>query len=122
MPNQEARLDRVFQALADPTRRAVVRRLARGPAPVSDLAAPFQMALPSFLQHLGVLEASGLVRSTKSGRVRTCSLAPEPLLAAERWMVDRRAVWERRLDQLDRYLMNLKRGSGTPRSRKEEST
>lgn len=104
MPNQQPSLDRVFQALADPTRRAVLQRLSGGVAPVSELAAPFAMALPSFLQHLKVLEACGLVRSTKTGRVRTYQIAPEPLAAAERWMTDQRALWQRRLDQLDRYL------------------
>ncbi|HVK76142.1 MAG TPA: metalloregulator ArsR/SmtB family transcription factor [Kofleriaceae bacterium] len=100
-------LDRVFRALADPTRRAVVERLSGGGAPVSELAAPFEMALPSFLQHLKVLEGCGLVRSRKSGRVRTYELSPAPLKAAEGWMSEQRALWERRLDQLDRYLEDL---------------
>src|SRR4030081_253850 len=104
MPNQPAELNRVFQALADPTRRAVLERLSNGPAPVSELAQPFKMALPSFSQHLDVLEDCGLVRSRKSGRVRTCRLAPQPLRVAEHWMTRQRTMWERRLDQLDRYL------------------
>jgi DNA-binding transcriptional ArsR family regulator len=108
MPNQSAELDRVFRALSDPTRRAVLNRLSGGPAPVSELARPFDMALPSFTQHLGVLEDCGLVRSRKKGRVRTYRLAPQPLKAAEHWMVEQRALWERRLDQLDRYLMESK--------------
>jgi DNA-binding transcriptional ArsR family regulator len=108
MPNQAVQLDRVFQALADPTRRAVLQRLSGGAAPVSELAAPFDMALPSFLQHLKVLEGAGLVTSEKAGRVRTYRLSPEPLKAAEGWMVEQRAHWERRLDQLDRYLLDLK--------------
>ena len=108
MPNQPAQLDRVFRALADPTRRAVLHRLSGGMAPVSELAKPFDMALPSFLQHLDVLERSGLVRSRKSGRVRTYRIAPGPLRAAESWMSAQRALWERRLDQLDRYLEELK--------------
>ena len=108
MPNQSVQLDRVFQALADPTRRAVVERLGSGPAAVSELARPFKMALPSFTQHLAVLEDSGLVRSRKSGRVRTYRLAPQPLKAAERWMEAQRAIWTRRLDQLDNYLADLK--------------
>ena len=108
MPNQGGRpLDSVFHALADPTRRAVLARLSRGPAPVSDLAEPYDMALPSFLQHLKVLEDSGLVRSRKDGRVRTCRLVPQPLKKAEGWMAERRAVWERRLDQLDDYLKQM---------------
>ena len=110
MPNQLPRLDRVFQALADPTRRAVVERLCQGPAAVSELARPFRMALPSFSQHLDVLEGCGLVRSRKAGRVRTYRLAPAPLKAAETWMTTRRALWERRLDQLDAYLDELKKG------------
>jgi DNA-binding transcriptional ArsR family regulator len=110
MPNQSPRLDRVFQALADPTRRAVVERLCKGPAAVSELARPFRMALPSFSQHLDVLEGCGLVRSHKTGRVRTYRLAPAPLKAAETWMSTRRALWERRLDQLDGYLDELKKG------------
>jgi DNA-binding transcriptional ArsR family regulator len=108
MPNQSVRLDRVFQALADPTRRAVLERLSSGPAPVSELAQPFRMALPSFSQHLEVLENCGLVRSRKTGRVRTYRLAPRPLKVAEHWMVTQRANWERRLDQLDSYLKDLK--------------
>ena len=108
MANQSAPLNRVFQALADPTRRAVLERLSRGPASMSELAQPFPMALPSFSQHLDVLESCGLVRSRKTGRVRTYELAPEPLKEAEQWMVTQRANWERRLDQLDHYLNDLK--------------
>ena len=108
MPNYQPALDDLFQALADPTRRAVVERLARGPAPTLELARPFAMALPSFTQHLGVLEKSGLVRSRKEGRVRTWELAPGRLATAERWLATRRARWERRLDQLDAYLESLK--------------
>ena len=107
MPNYHARLDGVFHALADPTRRAVVERLCRGPASVSELAQPFGMALPSFSQHLDVLENCGLVRSRKKGRVRTYRLAPKPLEAAEHWMVRQRRNWERRLDQLDTFLETL---------------
>jgi DNA-binding transcriptional ArsR family regulator len=101
-------LDRVFRALGDPTRRAVLSRLSAGPAPVSVLARAFDMALPSFTQHLDVLEQCGLVRSRKAGRVRTYRLVPQPLKAAERWMAQQRALWERRLDQLDTYLLQLK--------------
>lgn len=108
MPNQTARLDRVFGALSDPTRRAVLERLGNGPAPVSELARPFKMALPSFSQHLDVLERCGLVRSRKAGRVRTYQLAPQPLKVAEQWMAKQRAIWERRLDQLDSFLDQLK--------------
>jgi DNA-binding transcriptional ArsR family regulator len=108
MPNQQMHLDRVFRALADPTRRAVVRRLTAGPAAVSELARGSRMALPSFTQHLDVLERCGLVRSRKAGRVRTYRLVPQPLKTAERWMVQQRVLWERRLDQLDAYLLELK--------------
>jgi DNA-binding transcriptional ArsR family regulator len=108
MPNQSAQLDRVFQALADPTRRAVLQRLSGGTAAVSELAKRFDMALPSFLQHLRVLEGCGLVRSRKAGRVRTYEISPAPLKAAEGWMVKQRALWERRLDQLDAYLKEMK--------------
>ncbi len=97
-------LDGVFRALGDPTRRAVVERLGRGPAAVRVLAAPFKMALPSFLQHLRVLEDCGLVSSRKKGRVRTYRIAPRPLKAAEHWLDRQRSLWERRLDQLDAYL------------------
>lgn len=108
MPNQSIRLSRVFQALADPTRRAVLERLSNGPTPMSELAQPFAMALPSFSQHLDVLENCGLVKSRKTGRVRTYRLAPRPLKTAEDWMAKQRATWDRRLDQLDSYLETLK--------------
>ena len=98
----------VFQALADPTRRAVLERLARGPASVTELARPFPMALPSFAQHLDVLERSGLVRSRKQGRVRTYALAPKRLKQAEDWLSRRRRMWEQRLDRLDAYLLSIK--------------
>jgi DNA-binding transcriptional ArsR family regulator len=104
MPNQTAQLDRVFQALADPTRRAVIQRLSSGTASVSELAKPFDMALPSFLQHLDVLEGCGLVRSRKTGRIRTYQISPRPMQAAEGWMAEQRARWVRRLDQLDEFL------------------
>ena len=108
MPNHSIPLDDVFYALADPTRRAVLERLSNGPAAVSELAHPFDMALPSFTQHLNVLEDCGLVRSHKTGRVRTYQIDPRPLKTAERWMVKHRAIWETRLDQLDSYLNTMK--------------
>lgn len=111
MPNQSAQLGRVFQALADPTRRAVVERLSRGPTPTTELARPFHMALPSFLQHLDVLQKCGLVHSRKAGRVRTYELTPETLKAAEDWLATQRTLWERRLDQLDSFLEGLKEQS-----------
>jgi DNA-binding transcriptional ArsR family regulator len=109
VPNQQtAVLDQVFRGLADPTRRAVIERLGRGPAPVTTLAEPFDMALPSFAQHLSVLEDCGLVRSRKVGRVRTYYLVPGPLKRVESWLDRQRSHWERRLDQLDEHLATLK--------------
>jgi DNA-binding transcriptional ArsR family regulator len=104
-------IDGVFRALSDPTRRRVLERLCRSPASVSALAEPFDMALPSFVEHLKVLESSGLVRSRKSGRVRTYEIAPKRLRLAENWLAQQRSLWERRLDQLDAYLMQLKETS-----------
>lgn len=108
MPNQSIQLDRVFFALIDPTRRAVLERLSEGPAAVSVLAQPFDMALPSFTQHLNVLSDCGLVKSEKKGRVRTYQLCPRALKAAEHWMVEQRSIWERRMSQLDTYLDKIK--------------
>jgi DNA-binding transcriptional ArsR family regulator len=108
MPNKQSQLDQVFHALADPTRRAVLERLSRGPASVTELAGRFEMALPSFVQHLQVLEQSGLIRSQKVGRVRTCKIASRRMKSAERWLAEQRELWERRLDQLDDYVMELK--------------
>ena len=108
MPNQSIQLDRVFYALADPTRRAVLERLSVGPAAVSELAKPFDMALPSFTQHLSVLSDCGLVHSQKTGRIRIYQIAPDALIAAEQWMVEQRHLWEIRLNQLDSYLNQLK--------------
>ena len=101
-------IDSVFRALADPTRRHVLERLNRGPGSVSELAEPFDMALPSFVEHLKVLEESGLVRSRKTGRVRTYQLVPRRLKLAEDWLTRQRRFWERRLDQLDAYLLTPK--------------
>ena len=101
-------IDGIFRALSDPTRRRVVERLNRSPASVSELAQPFDMALPSFIEHLRVLEGCGLVHSQKTGRVRTYQLAPEPLKLAENWLAEQRTLWERRLDQFDAYVMTLK--------------
>lgn len=105
-------LDRLFQALADPTRRAVLQRLGEGPASVTELASPFDMALPSFVRHLKVLEGSGLVRSEKEGRVRTYRVVPGGVAAAEDWLQSQRRLWEGRLDRLDRYAVNLNKGKG----------
>jgi DNA-binding transcriptional ArsR family regulator len=108
MPKRSGELDLVFQALADPTRRAVLERLSDGPRATSELARPFPMALPSFMQHLDVLQKSGLIRSRKLGRVRAYEVSAERLQAAEHWLVRQRALWNRRLNQLDAYLEKLK--------------
>lgn len=107
MASTAANTDEVFRALADPTRRLVLERLGRSPASVGELAKPFSMALPSFLQHLKVLEDSGLVRSEKAGRVRTYRLVPKRMQVAEDWLARQRSHWERRLDQLDAYLLEM---------------
>jgi DNA-binding transcriptional ArsR family regulator len=112
MLNQSANLDHLFHALADPARRAIVERLSRGPAPVSELARPLPMSLPAVMQHLGVLEAAGLVRSEKVGRVRTCAIEPKALSRAEQWINARRIAWERRLDRLGEYLKVLESEGG----------
>ncbi|TVP43858.1 MAG: ArsR family transcriptional regulator [Gemmatimonadales bacterium] len=108
MSDRAPPLDQVFHALAHPARRAVLRRLSVGPATVSELAEAFDMALPSFLQHLDRLSGSGLVTSRKKGRVRTYRLTPGPLAEAESWMAEQRGVWEQRMDQLDSYLLTLR--------------
>jgi DNA-binding transcriptional ArsR family regulator len=100
----QAALDKTFHALSDPTRRAMVQRLARGPASVSELAKPLSISLPAVMQHLQVLVASGIVKSEKVGRVRTCTVDPKALSSAERWIADRRGQWERKLDRLADYL------------------
>jgi DNA-binding transcriptional ArsR family regulator len=104
MLDQMADLDRVFQALADPNRRVMVERLSQGPASVSELARPLAISLAAVLQHVQVLEASGLVRSQKAGRTRTCSINPAALRSAEQWISTRRALWERRPDRLGEVL------------------
>ena len=103
MDNYQA-LDAAFHALADPTRRAVVSRLTQGPASVKELAAPFDMGLPSFLKHLRVLEKDGLISSNKAGRVRTCRVNTERLAAAESWLSEQRALWRARADRLVDYV------------------
>ena len=108
MLNQSAALDQVFHALADPTRRWMVERLSRGPASVSELAEPLTMSLPSVVQHLQVLEISGLVRSEKVGRVRTCRVQADALRTAQHWIDERRDAWERRLDRLGDFLAETK--------------
>jgi DNA-binding transcriptional ArsR family regulator len=107
MVYQSPDLDRLFHALADPARRAIVERLSRGPAQVSELARPLPMSLPAAMQHLGVLEGAGLVRSEKVGRVRTCAIEPRALSQAEQWINARRIEWEHRFDRLGEYLKTL---------------
>jgi DNA-binding transcriptional ArsR family regulator len=114
MKIDQVRLDRLFQALSHPTRREVVERLARGPASVTELASPFDIALPSFVRHLKVLEEARLVRSTKEGRVRTVSLVPEEVEAVSEWLSRQRRMWEQRLDRFDRYARALKEQERKP--------
>ena len=107
MANHSVALDAVFHALSDPTRRAVIHRLGRGPCSVGELAEPFGMALPSFMKHVGVLERTGLIRSRKVGRIRTCTLQRRLLAAAERWFEQQRTLWASRYDNLDTLLEQL---------------
>ncbi|BCH21784.1 ArsR/SmtB family transcription factor [Mesorhizobium sp. L-8-3] len=104
MYHDPAQIDRMFQALADPARRIMVERLSLGPASVSQLAEPLDMSLSAVMQHLQILETSGLVHSEKVGRVRTCRIEPLALGTVERWVSDRRAIWERRFDRLGQFL------------------
>lgn len=114
MAQYQDRLGDVFQALADPTRRAVLGRLSRGPASVSDLAAPFEMALPSFMKHIRALEGSGLIRTHKRGRVRMCEIEEEQFAAAEAWLSKQRAIWEGRADRLERFVMKMQKKGKSP--------
>jgi DNA-binding transcriptional ArsR family regulator len=107
MLKYSTRLDRAFQALADPARRGMLARLAHGPATVSELAQPLKMSLPAVLQHLQALETSGLIRSEKEGRVRTCRLEPGMLSTAEQWLIDRRTEWEKQADRLEQHLATM---------------
>jgi DNA-binding transcriptional ArsR family regulator len=111
---QFAEVDEVFHALSNPTRRKVVERLSGGPATVGELAAAFDMQLPSFVQHLSVLERSRLVTSKKRGRVRTYELAPERFKVVEDWLTERRKLWEARLDRFDEYVKQLKEKESEP--------
>ena len=106
MPNYSGldEVGRVFHALADPTRRAIVERLVQSPAPVKALAEPLAMSLPAVMQHLKVLEEAGVIVTEKLGRVRSCRIEPQALRDAERWLSRQRTQWERQLDQLDDYL------------------
>lgn len=108
MDNRPIELDAAFHALADPTRRAVLGRLGSGDATISELAAPFDMALPSFMKHIGVLERSRLIVSRKNGRVRTCALDREGIIAAERWFGEQHLLWQTRYSKLDNLLASIK--------------
>lgn len=114
MEQHQDELSCVFQALADPTRRAVIARLSKGPASVSDLAAPFEMALPSFMKHIRFLEGSGLITTRKVGRVRTCEIERTQFTAAEGWLSEQRALWEGRADRLAQFVTRLQR-EGNPK-------
>ncbi len=100
-------LDRAFAALSDPTRRAMVMRLTSGPASVGELSEPFAIAMPTLLQHVRVLEKSGLIETEKIGRVRTCSLKADILTETEQWLASQRAIWEQRLDRMETYVVAL---------------
>jgi DNA-binding transcriptional ArsR family regulator len=116
MANQSIPLDGVFHALADPTRRAVIARLLTGGAPVKRLAEPFEMGLPAFMKHLTVLERSGLIRTEKRGRVRTCHIDAERLAVAEGWLAEQRAVWQGRTDRLAAFVET----QNSPKQEKDE--
>jgi len=128
MLDQVAHLDRIFHALADPGRRLMVERLSQGSASVSELARPLEVSLAAVVQHVQVLESSGLVRSQKIGRTRTCTINPAALRSAEDWISERRGLWERRLDRLGDYLADAGTGAppdprethGQPRNQPEE--
>jgi DNA-binding transcriptional ArsR family regulator len=107
MAKHDPDLDLLFQALADPTRRAMLERLARGPAPVSELARPTGLRLPTVMRHLSVLEQAGLVSTAKDGRVRSCAIVPQALAPMRAWLDEQRAVWEGRLDRLEDYVTKL---------------
>lgn len=110
MPNKNLSIENTFSALSDPTRRAVVQALSNGPASVTQLASPFAMALPSFTQHLGVLESAGLIISRREGRTRICSLNPDALRDAEDWLASYRRQWEERFDRFEAHLEKIQKG------------
>ena len=107
MAKHDPDLSRLFHALADPTRRSILTRLAAGPAPVTELATPTGLRLPTVMRHLSVLEEAGLIATSKDGRVRSCAMVPEALAPARTWIDEQRAIWESRLDRLDDYVMKL---------------
>lgn len=107
MAKHDIDLSDLFHALADPTRRAILTRLAEGPAAVTELAGPTGLRLPTVMRHLSVLEEAGLIATSKDGRVRTCAIVPEALTPMRTWLDEQRVIWESRLDRLDDYVMNL---------------
>src|SRR5215211_655998 len=107
MEQDTRQLNGIFQAIADPTRRAVLGRLGSGPASVSDLAKPFDMALPSFMQHIRLLEESGWIRTRKVGRVRICTIEGQPFTLVDRWLSEQRALWEGRTDRIQQFVEAL---------------
>jgi DNA-binding transcriptional ArsR family regulator len=107
MAKHDADLSNLFHALADPTRRAILTRLAEGPAPVSELAEPSGLRLPTVMRHLSVLEEAGLIATSKDGRVRTCAIVPEALMPMRTWLDEQRAIWESRLDRLEAYVTKV---------------
>ncbi|WP_417409623.1 ArsR/SmtB family transcription factor [Hoeflea sp.] len=107
MAKHDVDLSNLFHALADPTRRAILTRLAEGPAPVSELASPTGLRLPTVMRHLSVLEEAGLIATAKDGRVRTCAIVPEALMPMRTWLDEQRAIWESRLDRLDDYVKTV---------------
>jgi DNA-binding transcriptional ArsR family regulator len=109
MDQHPQRLDGIFQALADPTRRAVLGQLGKGPASISELAKPFDMALPSFMKHIHFLEESGWIRTRKQGRVRTCAIEKKPFATVETWLSEQRALWEGRTDRLEQFVAAQKK-------------
>lgn len=112
MAKHDPDLSQLFHALADPTRRAILTRLAEGPAPVSALATPSGLRLPTVMRHISVLEEAGLIATSKDGRVRTCAIVPEALAPMRTWLDDQRALWEARLDRLDDYVTTLMKERG----------
>lgn len=109
MTQYAQQLDGIFHALADPTRRAVLGRLGKGPAAISELAEPFDMALPSFMKHIHLLEQSGLITTRKEGRVRTCAIEKKPFTVIETWLSRQRAIWKGRTDRLEQFVLNQQR-------------
>jgi DNA-binding transcriptional ArsR family regulator len=109
MEQYQEPMNAIFQALADPTRRAVLRRLGKGPASISELAKPFDMALPSFLKHIHFLEDSGWIQTHKEGRVRTCAIEKKPFAAVEAWLSEQRVLWEGRTDRLELFVTTVQK-------------